>query len=73
MSVFLTILLAGIFTDNFVLAKFLGICPFLGVSNKIKSAVGMGIAVTIVMLISTAATWPVQNFFWNLTSPTFKQ
>lgn len=57
------IFLSAILTDNFVLSKFLGICPFLGVSNKLKSAVGMGLAVTIVMAISTAVTWPIQKFF----------
>ena len=47
----ITIVLAGILTENMVLAKFLGICPFLGVSKKTNTAVSMGIAVTLVMLL----------------------
>lgn len=50
------ILLTGILTENFVLSKFLGICPFLGVSKKADSALGMGVAVTFVMAFATAAT-----------------
>ena len=57
-----TILLAGILTENMVLAKFLGICPFLGVSKKLDQASGMGLSVTIVMLFATAVTWPIQKF-----------
>lgn len=54
-----TILLAGLFTENFVLAKFLGICPFIGVSKKLDTAVGMGVAVTFVMILSTLVTYPI--------------
>ena len=57
-----SILLAAILTNNFVLSKFLGICPFLGVSKKLNQAVGMGVAVTFVMLLATAVTWPIQMF-----------
>lgn len=46
-------------TDNFVLAKFMGICPFLGVSRKLDSAVGMGTAVTFVMICASAVTYPI--------------
>lgn len=56
------ILLAGILTNNMVLSKFLGICPFLGVSTKTKTAFSMSVAVTLVMVISTAVTWPIYNF-----------
>ena len=49
-----------ILLHNYVLAKFLGICPFLGVSKKLDSAVGMSLAVTFVMVVATAATWPIQ-------------
>lgn len=56
----LYILLTGIFVNNYVLQKFLGICPFLGVSKKLNQAVGMGVAVTFVMLCATAVTWPIQ-------------
>lgn len=56
------ILLAGILTNNMVLSKFLGICPFLGVSKKVNTAFSMSIAVTLVMVISTAVTWPIYNY-----------
>ena len=56
----LFILLSGVFVNNYVLQKFLGICPFLGVSKKFDQASGMGIAVTFVMLVATAVTWPIQ-------------
>lgn len=58
----ITIVLAGILTENMVLAKFLGICPFLGVSKKSNTAVSMGIAVTLVMLLSTAVTYPIHRY-----------
>lgn len=58
----LYILLTGVFVNNYVLNKFLGICPFLGVSKKFDQASGMGIAVTFVMLCATAATWPIQTY-----------
>lgn len=56
------ILLTGVFVNNYVLQKFLGICPFLGVSKKFSQATGMGIAVIFVMLCSTAVTWPIQKY-----------
>ena len=58
----LYILLTGIFVNNYVLQKFLGICPFLGVSKKVDQATGMGVAVIFVMLFATAATWPIYNY-----------
>lgn len=57
----LTILLTAILTQNFVLAKFLGICPFLGVSKKLNTAVGMSAAVIFVMALSTAVTYPINQ------------
>ena len=57
-----TILLAGILTNNMVLSKFLGICPFLGVSKKVNTAFSMSIAVTLVMVIATAVTWPIYTY-----------
>ena len=59
MTAFLTILLTAILTENFVLAKFLGICPFLGVSKKVNTALGMSAAVIFVMVLSTAVTYPI--------------
>ena len=58
----LYILLVGVFVNNYVLQKFLGICPFLGVSKKFNQASGMGVAVIFVMLCATAATWPIQKY-----------
>ena len=57
------ILLTGILTDNFVLSKFMGICPFLGVSKKASSSLGMGCAVTAVMVGATAVTYPLYHSF----------
>lgn len=56
------IILAGLFTQNFVLVNFYGICPFLGVSKNTKSALGMGIAVTLVMTITCLITYPIYNY-----------
>jgi electron transport complex protein RnfA len=56
------IVLSAIITNNYVLSKFLGICPFLGVSKKLNSAMGMSIAVIFVMVIATAVTWPIQTY-----------
>ena len=56
------IFLAAILTENYVLNQFLGICPFLGVSKKLDTAVGMSCAVTVVMVIATAVTWPLYMF-----------
>ena len=58
----LAILIGGLLVNNFVLSQFLGICPFLGVSKKLNSAVGMSLAVLFVMLMATAATWPIYTF-----------
>ncbi|MBP5249180.1 MAG: electron transport complex protein RnfA, partial [Lachnospiraceae bacterium] len=62
MKELLIILMSSVLVDNYVLSKTLGICPFLGVSKKIDQAVGMGIAVIFVMIMATAATWPVQVY-----------
>ncbi len=59
MKFYLALLIMGILTQNFVLSKFLGICPFLGVSKKLNTAVGMSAAVIFVMLLATAATYPL--------------
>lgn len=58
----LVILMSSVLVDNYVLSKFLGICPFLGVSKKTDQAVGMGLSVIFVMLLATLATWPIQTF-----------
>jgi electron transport complex protein RnfA len=59
------ILFSAILVDNFVLSKFLGICSFLGVSKNLKTAMGMSSAVILVMLASTALTWPIQILILN--------
>ncbi len=64
MDTFTTMLLAFIsivLVNNLVLTKFLGICPFIGVSGRIDTAFGMGLAVTFVMLISGTMTWMIDN------------
>ena len=58
----IVILMSSVLVNNYVLNKFLGICPFLGVSKKLNQAVGMGIAVIFVMLMATAVTWPIQIY-----------
>ena len=62
MSNLLTIFLAGVLTENMILSKFLGICPFLGVSKKVNTAFSMSVAVIIVMLISTLVTYPIYAY-----------
>lgn len=62
MKELILIIMAGVFANNYVLQKFLGICPFLGVSKKFNQAFGMGIAVTFVMLVATAVTYPIQTY-----------
>lgn len=58
----MAILIGSLLVNNFVLSQFLGICPFLGVSKKLNSAVGMSVAVIFVMMMSTAVTWPVYTY-----------
>ena len=55
------IMMSAVLVNNYVLRQFLGICPFLGVSKDLKNAMGMSIAVIFVMLMATAATWPIQT------------
>ncbi|MBQ5716994.1 MAG: electron transport complex protein RnfA [Clostridia bacterium] len=56
------ILMSSVLVNNYVLNRFLGICPFLGVSKKLNQAVGMGFSVIFVMVVATAVTWPIQHF-----------
>ena len=58
----LKIIMTSVLVNNYVLSKFLGICPFLGVSKKLDQASGMGVAVIFVMLLATAVTWPIQTY-----------
>ena len=59
------ILMTSVLVNNYVLSRFLGICPFLGVSKKLDTAVGMSVAVIFVMVLATAVTWPIQMFILN--------
>ncbi len=61
MKYLIALLVMGLLTNNFVLSKFYGICPFLGVSKKLNTAVGMSAAVIFVMLMATAATYPINQ------------
>ena len=56
------IMMSAALVNNYVLRKFLAVCPFLGVSKELKSSVGMGFAVLFVMVVATAATWPIYHF-----------
>ena len=58
----LNIFIAAVLANNFVLSRFLGICPFLGVSKKVNSALGMSVAVTFVMIVATIATYPIYKY-----------
>ncbi len=62
MLTYISIIVTAIFINNIVLAQFLGICPFLGVSRQTSSAIGMGAAVTFVITLSTAVTWCLQTY-----------
>lgn len=67
------ILMSSVLINNYVLSRFLGICPFLGVSKKLNQAVGMGIAVTLVMLIASAVTWPIQYYVLDKNGLSYMQ
>ena len=62
MGTFIAIVLSAVLTNNFITAKTYGICPFLGVSKKTSSAAGMGIAVTLVMVLATLVTYPIYEY-----------
>ena len=59
---YFAIIIGAIFVNNVVLAQFLGICPFLGVSSKVETSMGMGAAVTFVMALSSLVTWLIQTY-----------
>ncbi|MCH5147984.1 MAG: electron transport complex subunit RsxA [Clostridiales bacterium] len=66
MAVLIAIILSAVLTNNFITKQTLGICPFLGVSKKTSSALGMGVAVTVVMVIATAVTYPIYDLMTYL-------
>lgn len=73
MTKFIIIMLSAVFINNYVLSRFLGICPFLGVSKKLNQATGMSLAVIFVMLIATAVTWPIQMYLLEPSNLGFLQ
>lgn len=62
MATFIAIVLSAVLTNNFITAKTYGVCPFLGVSKKTSSALGMGVAVTVVMVLATLVTYPIYTY-----------
>lgn len=66
----LLIIVTAAFSQNFILSKFLGVCPFLGVSKRTNSAFFMGIAVTLVMVLATLVTYPIYNYILYIPGPT---
>ena len=62
MATFIAIVLAAVLTNNFITVKTYGVCPFLGVSKKTSSAAGMGVAVTVVMVLATLVTYPIYTY-----------
>ena len=73
MLAYLSIIVTAIFINNIVFAQFLGICPFLGVSKKISSALGMGAAVTFVITLATVVAWLLQTYVLNPLNLQFLQ
>ena len=69
----IVIMMSAALVNNYVLRQFLGICPFLGVSKDLKSSTGMGAAVIFVMLLATAATWPIQTYLLDRLGLGFMQ
>ena len=69
----LVILMSTVLVNNYVLAQFLGCCPFLGVTKLLKNALGMGCSVTFVMILATSATWPMQKFLLEPNGMGFMQ
>ena len=62
---YFAIIIGVIFINNFVLARFLGLCPYIGVSKRLDSAIGMGFAVTFVMSIASSISWVVYTYLLN--------
>lgn len=73
MAEIFSIITAAALTENYILAKFLGICPFIGVSKRLKTAFGMSLAVVFVMVISTAMTYPIYKYVLEPNGLTYLQ
>jgi electron transport complex protein RnfA len=69
----LSIALGAVLVNNFVLSQFLGICPFMGVSKKVETALGMGMAVIFVMGVASAVNWPINHFILEKNGLEFMQ
>ena len=67
------IMMSAALVNNYVLRQFLGVCPFLGVSKDLKSSVGMGLAVSFVMMLAATVTWPIQTFLLETNNLVFMQ
>jgi Na+-translocating ferredoxin:NAD+ oxidoreductase subunit A len=67
MEKYILLFISAVLVNNFVLTRFLGLCPFLGVSKSLPTAMGMGLAVIFVMTGASAVTWPIYNFFLSET------
>ena len=61
-ATYITIIISTVFVNNFILSRFLGLCPFIGVSKNSKAALSMGMAVTFVTTMASLITWPIYNF-----------
>lgn len=70
---YIGIIITFVFINNFILTQFLGLCPFIGVSKKVESAIGMGFAVTFVMAMASIATWIIYNYVLIPLNITFLQ
>lgn len=70
---YIIIIIGAIFVNNIVLSKFLGVCPFMGVSNKVSTSVGMTGAVTFVMVLATIVTWLIQRYVLDVFGIEFMQ
>ena len=71
--IYITIFIAAVFVNNIVLSQFLGVCPFLGVSKKISTALGMSGAVAFVLTLATIITWLIFNYLLEPYELTFLQ
>ena len=72
-KILISIVMAAVLVNNYVLSQFLGICPFLGVSKKLDQATGMSLAVIFVMVLATAVTYPIQFFILNANKMEYMQ
>lgn len=66
MTELFAIIIATVFVNNFIFARFLGLCPFFGVSKKVETAIGMGMAVTFVMTLASIVTWFIEKFMLSI-------